>query len=204
MALLFPAFCLGCKVEGEFLCKSCFAKIQLSDRPYLETYGDLDGLIVACPYKGNDLLQKSIHAFKYDFVKELGPILGRLLVTKLGPLGTSLDPILCPVPLHKKRRRFRGFNQSEILAAEIQKSLGWPNNALLVRAHYVRPQMELTREDRLKNTRDAFKCIATPDNRTVLLVDDVATTLATLQSCAKELKKAGFKKVYGIVLARVD
>ena len=91
MALLFPAFCLGCKVEGEFLCEACFATIQLSDRPYLETKGDLDGLIVACPYKGNNLLQKSIHAFKYDFVKELGPILGRLLVAKLGP---SLDTIL--------------------------------------------------------------------------------------------------------------
>ena len=212
LEIFLPAYCLSCREEGTFLCNDCQARIEIQkqlvftdcpDSPYL------DGLIAACPYVQNSLLPKLIHAFKYDFVEDLSEPLGELMAQCLRQL--SFDYFyFCPVPLHKKRYRWRGFNQAELLAKEAGNRLGLPVLHLLKRVHFNRPQMELSKADRLQNAENAFA----PDpailhsgkiNKSlpILLVDDVATTLSTLNSCAKVLKNNGFHKVYGIVLARV-
>ncbi|MBD3328531.1 ComF family protein, partial [Candidatus Peregrinibacteria bacterium] len=106
---------------------------------------------------------------------------------------------IVPVPLHKKRLRFRGYNQAEILA----KQLGDPQTNIMKRIKYSKPQMELSAEARKNNVKNAFACLEQNKNdNPVLLVDDVATTLSTLNECAKVLKSAGYKKVYAICLAR--
>jgi len=297
----FPAYCLGCRKEGNFLCNECEKKLlRLKDqvcpwcyepRPagaacltclqhsdslqkldVVENISSsektenrfLDGVIVGSKFEQGSLLQRAIHGFKYDFIEELIDPLGNFLAETLkanldiltevfqtenenikksagletiyasaeasielkqknanaanlnpGPAGERLRQILlCPLPLHPKRLRWRGFNQSELLCREVARRFAQSELAavaveqFLKRVHFVRPQMELAREERMRNVEDVFALrddFETPfiQEQTIFLVDDIATTLSTLNSAAKTLKKAGCKRVYGLVLARV-
>lgn len=224
---LFPAHCVGCRHEGVFLCPNCFVKIPRQKKQVcplcycqtpegnvcnecrrLRTDFALDGLLVVTSFEEKSFLQQAIHDLKYNFVKELAEPLGCLLTEVVGRRYLK-SMILCPVPLHQKRLHWRGFNQAQLLAQFVSVNQNLPLYHLLMRKTFQKPQMELSREERLKNVTDAFcvdqkiltKISYFPD--TVLLVDDVATTLSTLNACAKTLKKAGFKNVYGAVIARV-
>ncbi len=233
--LIFPKLCLGCKKEGEYLCMNCFGKIELSKHQVCPICykGDssavcgacissdlyLDGLICATSFAKNILLRKCIHVYKYEFVEELAIPLAKILVLAFMQLKDNEDckhfSVICAVPLHPKRLRFRGFNQAELLAEEFIKAthLKFKIINFVQRIHFRMPQMQLSREMRLKNAENAFvfnpKYNKNIDSNlpnlpeTILLIDDVATTLATLNSCAKSLKMAGVKKIYGLVLARV-
>jgi competence protein ComFC len=212
LALIFPTVCLGCKKEGQVLCAECFA--QIKTLPYQQcpicyrsnengevcvpcsAFSYIDKLLVACSYKENPVLRDAIHVFKYEGAKDLAP--------KLASLFPKISSgILCPVPLHKKRQKWRGYNQSQLLAENLAKSANLKIDNCLERIKFRKPQMELTREERLKNMEGAFRALP-PLPEEVTLIDDVATTLATLQSAAKELKKNGVQKVNGIVLSRVN
>jgi len=219
LEILFPAVCFGCGVEGFFVCDGCFRGLAHGSGGIdmaCDTGGlaSLDGVLACCGYEGKGLLARLIHAFKYDFIVDLRIPLGLLMAdalheTEFGKNGSE-RAVLCAVPLHKKRLKWRGFNQAGLLAFQVSEYLGLPVVDLLRRTKFRRPQKELSREDRILNMRGAFEVIANDgitigngDFPTVLLVDDVATTLSTLQECALVLKQAGVKKVYGIVLARV-
>lgn len=230
---LFPAFCLGCKIEGTFLCRECFKLLPALEAAvcaWCYRLGDfgatcttckvlhpgLDGLVAASKFEEHALLQRAIHALKYDFVEELQLPLGKFLFEAFLPLVQRFPEknfVLCPLPLHDKRQRWRGFNQAELLCfvviRELQEAGYWNVEMcqLLRRVHFSRPQMELHREERLVNMRDAFEVRAdvtgSATDSIVVLVDDIATTLSTLNSAALTLKKAGVQEVYGLVLARV-
>jgi ComF family protein len=154
-------------------------------------------------YEKSPLITKAVHELKYNFIEEMAAPLGELLAQTLKENLTD-EPeknwVICPVPLHKKRRKWRGFNQAELLAKRLME-FGNVSN-LLERSRYSKPQMELHRDERLKNVCGSFIYSADflPEN--VLLVDDVATTLSTLNECAGVLKLAGVKTVIGLVLAR--
>ena len=234
LELVFPEFCLGCKREGAFLCPHCLAGISLQDKqccPYcyrpqlnasihgrtcatcVQKGNPLDGLIAATRFDQNALLKKCIHALKYDFVMGLADPLGELLL-KAAQNFPPAEVLLCPLPLHQKRLRWRGFNQAELLTNELQKKLSLPITTLLTRTHFSRPQMELKREERIQNVENVFAVVPEltfvpghklpPDwaDKTIIIVDDIATTLSTMNSAAKALKNAGAKRVWGLVLAR--
>jgi ComF family protein len=116
------------------------------------------------------------------------------------------DKIIISVPLHVKRFRWRGFNQAELLADEISEYFNLPmEKTILVRKKNNIPQVEVKdRKDRIENIRDAFICSSNEKvkDKTVILIDDVATTSAILGECAKALKSAGAKEVWGVVVAR--
>lgn len=221
--LLLPAFCLGCRKEGTFLCGECFLAIprqkeQVCPGCYLPSNGglfcdsckgerSLDGVLACCSYTEKSPISFYIHAFKYDFVELLKDPLGDLVAECLRNNGFDSDAFLCPVPLHKKRYKWRGFNQSELIAKRAGTSLKINLIHLLKRVHFNKPQMELNKEDRMVNIKNAFVIneisIKKLGTDTIILVDDVATTLSTLESCAEVLKKSGVKRVIAIVLARV-
>ncbi len=225
--LFFPAFCFGCANEGSFLCDKCYESlIKKIPNPEIksafapdESDTSLDGIMAVFPYDEKALPAGLIHAFKYDLIKELYKPLGRMIAGRLIAgrmiLGRphdfpAADVVLCPVPLHKKRQKWRGFNQSALLAEHAGKITGLPVIYPLKRIHFRSPQMELKREERIKNVRNAFVIddkfgdgILKISEKSIFLVDDVATTLSTLRECARTLKNAGCKKVYAIVLARV-
>ena len=111
--------------------------------------------------------------------------------------------LLMPVPLHPRRLRSRGYNQSALLAKGLSKKLGLEmDQRLLVRTRNTPPQVNASRDDRRENVQGSFRCVGPVLGRAVILVDDVATTGSTLSACATALKAAGAASAWGLVLAR--
>jgi ComF family protein len=148
-------------------------------------------------------LQQALHLFKYKRKAILVSTLGTLLRH-----GTALLPpvdLLMPIPLHVSRLREREFNQSLLLADQLNRNLGLPlSYDNLVRIQLTVPQTDLPRKARLNNLRKAFALARPQDvkDKSILLVDDVFTTGTTINECAKTLRKAGAANVYGLTLAR--
>ena len=225
---LFPISCISCYKPGNWLCKSCLNKIPLKNIqvcPYCEKmitpngftcFGckkkySLDGLLVAVSYQ-DKTVSKAIHLYKYRFVEELFSVLGNIMLKSIQNSELPLPDMIIPVPLHKRRLRQRGFNQSKLLAGYIAEKItpGFPinlENNLLERFRYTHPQMEIKNHfARKKNIENAFKIpkdkLKLVKNKRILLVDDVTTTGATIFECAKTLKKSGAKEVFAVVIAR--
>jgi ComF family protein len=155
-------------------------------------------------------LRDVIHALKYDGRRSIAPRLAQLM-TRHGQDVLNGADVVIPVPLHRRRRRQRGFNQAEDLA----RGLGLPVAPVLRRVRATQPQIELPAEQRRENLRDAFdlrrrgwhtiggRTDARPlHGSVVVLVDDVATTGATLEACARVLRAAG-AEVRALTAARV-
>ncbi len=234
---LFPPVCISCKKEGDFLCVDCLRKLDKKKiRPHGRKIDDpdihhLDGVIYALDYAKNPQIQAAVKQFKYRFTEELAEYFADLMIEKIGELNMAKKRkiILIPVPLHKKRLNYRGFNQAEVIAKVIQSRMG--NEAevisMLERDRHTNQQAKLNKRERHENLKGAFrmrkntfchperaervermnkKCIHEQKmytkNSIYFLVDDVFTTGATLESCAEVLKGSGFEKVYGLVVAR--
>jgi len=157
----------------------------------------------AAVYEGR--LRELIRKFKYQGRDYLHRTLGALLVdvVKTNEALQSSEMIV-PVPLHWMKRMLRGFNQSELLALHISEYLGKPMVRALKRTRPTRSQFRLSREERAKNIDGCFSICEKNDCRQkrVLVVDDVCTTGATLDECARILLDAGAKQVYGLTVAR--
>jgi len=231
--LFFPKFCLGCQKEGIYLCDDCRALLDISEYNYClcdkkpirlppeQKSGKcnkcqdkkLSGLFFALPYKEKALTRKLIYQFKYQpYLKDLAKTLANILVEHFVISGKNTDEIwensiLVPVPLDKKKLKIRGYNQSEELAKELSKVLQVPVIPdILIKIKSTKPQMELSKEQREKNLEGVF-AIKNPEKfseKKIFLVDDVYTTGSTMQECAKILKNAGAKQVWGITIARED
>jgi competence protein ComFC len=220
---LFPKYCVGCNAPDTFLCQECFDKIILVKQQQCgrclkisangktcqkcKQVWTLDNLLVAAYYQDGPV-KELIHAFKYEGNRILKHDLIHTL-QKNNAIYDSINKIkrhtiVVPVPLHFRRKWWRGFNQSEEIAKLISKELNLTMlKTALKRKHHTKIQASLHRKDRLNNLIEAFEaktCLNT--NSSVILVDDIATTGATLNACAIALKKAGFKRVVGVVIAR--
>lgn len=163
---------------------------------------DIDG--IRSPFAFEGLVRKAVHQLKYGHFKALGSPLGRLLGEYLEAKPVAAD-VLVPVPLHSRRLRERGYNQSALLAAEVGKRNGVPVVAdLLVRVRRTKAQVKTAdAEERQRNMAGAFSCRdARLAGKRVLVIDDVCTTGATLNSCAIALREAGAVSVWGLALAR--
>jgi ComF family protein len=132
--------------------------------------------------------------------------LGDLLVEAMAGLPAPGPDVVVPVPLHPRRERERGFNQSLLLAQRVGRALRCPVRAdLLVRTMHTPPQTELSGDARRSNVRKAFATRQTGPlvGRQVILVDDVFTTGSTAEACARCLKRAGASSVVVLTVARV-
>jgi predicted amidophosphoribosyltransferase len=175
----------------------------------------IDAITAVGPYEGR--LRDVIHALKYDGRRSVARPLGALMRGS----GTALlagAAAVIPVPLHPRKQHSRGFNQADDLA----RQLGPPVVPLLCRRVFTRPQIELPAEARQQNVKGAFvlapgarnaradhfwprraPCAGTPLPAVVVIVDDVCTTGATLEACARVLKAAGVREVRALTAARV-
>ncbi len=161
---------------------------------------------VVCAYTFNLPIQRMIHHFKYNEFKKIGAYLGAELAELISSYSfiTETDYII-PVPLHKTKRRFRGFNQAEIIAKALSVKLDIPIlKNVLSRKKFTQTQTQLKKHEREKNVANAFhvKNIGTIKNKSLLLVDDVLTTGSTMKSIALLLKKNFAKHIYVCTLAR--
>jgi len=216
--------CIGCKKQTHLglTCARCTKGNRIdpeqsredSSRRASAPYG-IDQLIIAAELS-DPLVEKMLKIYKYSFILDMAAPLSAIAkkcIKKLASKKISLfedNPLLIPVPLHKKRLNWRGFNQSQLIAQNISDSLLVSlGEGILVRNKDAKRQADIkVREERLQNIRGNFvitdyKIIK---GRTVILVDDICTTGATLNECARVLKNppagGGVKKVIGFVIAR--
>jgi ComF family protein len=169
----------------------------------------LSTLICATDYQK---IAKFVHLFKYNFISNLGQSLGKIITRALQKNSLPLPDIIIPIPIHKHKLKWRGFNQAEILANYISQNLT-PGLSLSVRTDLVfrrkktKTQMKIeSYQERLNNLHNAFSVPSqakeTLRGQKILLIDDIATTGATLFECAKILKASGAKEVFGAIIAR--
>lgn len=223
--LIFPKECLGCGCEKTLLCQKCFSSIKL--RPtqsclackketnfgkfctHCVSNYDLNGVFIASHYE-QKIINKLIKSFKYYFVKELYQDLGKIFILFLNELFDKKEQkinfqksLIMPVPLSAYRKRWRGFNQSEILARLVAENFNLELSVNeLIRIKHTRPQVKLNKIQRENNIKNCFSWNAGDlAGRQIILIDDVVTTGATLNECAKVLKDYGAGKVWGLVLA---
>jgi ComF family protein len=207
--LLMPPACVACGRSGALVCHRCLAGLQAASKPadaFLApdagtVVGDALSLAVAAfSYSGP--MRRTLAALKYTGAARLAPILARAAVPAAGRLVAISGPAtLVPVPVHRERRRARGYNQAELLARELAKRSSLPFADLLVRVRPTTKQHRLNRVARLHNLRGAFAATGRSPPA-VILVDDIITTTATLEACASVLREAGADGVYGFAIAR--
>jgi ComF family protein len=215
----FPQQCVGCGAVGSFLCPDCCEKLPRLLPPFCPKCGKPQASGIVCPscrqrqieidgirspFRFDEVIRKAIHELKYHNLKAISPCLAELLADYLcsNPLPGEL---IIPVPLHPRRLRERGYNQSSLLARELGKLTNLTViEDCLVRIKQAVPQVRTANiEERRENVANAFACqddrVA---NKGIILVDDVCTSGATLESCAVALKNKGAISVWGLTLAR--
>ncbi len=222
--LLFPPRCVGCRTAGAFLCLRCTATAPFINsrtclfcpRPQADGArcyacrqqpGALIAAAALCYYAPP--IETAIKRLKYKRGQALAPALAALVASHRLPawLRPGAATLLLPVPLHPARERERGFNQAALLTTALAPHLGLPcdpHPTYLRRVRRTRPQVGLSHEQRRENVAGAFACDPAPTIRDarIVLVDDVYTTGATMQDCARALREAGAAKVYAFTIAR--
>lgn len=217
-----PILCVQCGEIGKYICSDCFRKISLNWEQRCHVckglvftglvhkdcteFTNLDGLIY--PFHYEILLKELIHSakynMKYDIFRELGELMGNYLKLYLN----KENPLLTFVPLHPKRFRQRGFNQSEVLAKSISRISKFDINDILRRSKYSSSQVKKDRQERMVELRETFEIKSYKRNildkySTLIIIDDVYTSGSTLNDCARAIKSQFPDiKVYGFVIAR--
>ena len=222
--LFYPKFCLLCQKEGSYLCPGCFSTIKTFPTPFCPYCKNrsfdgrickrckkvLLGFVSATSY-GDKGVRTIIDNFKYNFVRELAKPLAFLIFkfltenSEIEFFKNPLDFVILPVPLHSRRLRWRGFNQAEEIGKELSPLLKIPMKTnILIRRRYTEPQIELGIKERKENVKEAFQVLNLERirDKKIILLDDVATTLSTLEEAARTLKKAGVKKIWALTVAK--
>src|SRR5688500_6973563 len=203
LAALFEPPCAACRatlrspLDGS-VCEVCWAAVrsaQALDEHFARSHA-MSRLTAVDAYEGR--MKDIIHALKYDRRRSISPRLGALMRERGVELLRDADCVVA-VPLHPWREYSRGFNQAHDLAVH----LGPPVIPLLARVRHTRSQIDLPKHARQENVREAFVIDNASAPSIVVLVDDVSTTGATLESCARVLKAAGVDDVRALTAARV-
>jgi ComF family protein len=223
-----PTLCVSCRepVDGEGVCAACWAKLSFIAPPYCPRLGipfvydpgpDMLSMeAIASPpayqraraaVRYDDVARTLVHALKYQDRTDLAPALGRWMARAGGELLTGAD-MLVPVPLHWRRAWRRRYNQSGALARVIERQSGVRvRGEVLRRVRATEQQIGLSRAQRATNVQGAFQVSADrqPEvqGRRIILIDDVLTSGATLDACARALLRAKAAQVDVLVFARV-
>lgn len=215
---LYPPFCGGCEQPGNRWCPACQAAVRVLESKICRICGGSLSALGKCPrcaaqtpafselrswgmYEGP--LRNAIHSLKYERNIGLAESLSTHLAGLYDALGWGIDLVVA-VPLSPSRRLERGYNQASLLAYPLALTCRLPYSSRAIRkVRETRSQVGLTLKERQQNVKDAFAADRTIVSRkSVLVVDDVATTGATQQACASALLEAGASTVYGLTLAR--
>jgi competence protein ComFC len=214
--LVFPPICLNCQkvlpsnTNELSLCQDCYSTITLMPADFPKSNildrlspSYLDYILIACQF--DDAIQSVIHHIKYQRKPNLGIKCGINTALVLGRhISEIQDKYYLPVPLHIIRQKERGFNQSNFISMGIMKIYeGILMKDVLIREKNTISQTQLNREERQENINQAFRIRNTIDvsGKTIILVDDLITTGATMNECAKVLKTNGAKNVIGVAVA---
>lgn len=210
--LLYPPRCGGCGTAGEgWLCAKCCARVERipsvaqRQRLMLDPPWDHAHIEMISAVRYATPIREAIHAMKYDGARDVIPALAVYLVETFQAQSLQAD-FITPIPLHSRRQRERGYNQSEELALHLSQQVGIRlETRTLKRARHTQQQALLNTAERRVNVRGAFTgaafyCIG----KRIMLLDDVTTSGATLRECAMALLDAGAASVIALTLARAD
>jgi ComF family protein len=222
--LLFPKSCVGCAQEGVFLCDTCKTGLwKQTLTPVCPVCSFRNGTGAVCkpcrkktalnrfiavfPYQ-EKIAREMIHIYKYGRAREMGPLCAEFLAAFVQqwrvPLSRTMT--IMPIPLHSRRLRERGFNQSEEIGKRVAEILGLAyRDDVLRRTSYARSQVACADfRERKKNIAGVFSAREAPEiqHKTIVLIDDVATSRSTMDEAGRVLKNAGIKSVWGAVIAR--
>ncbi|XZF12743.1 ComF family protein [Chitinophagaceae bacterium MMS25-I14] len=218
-SLFFPVLCENCArplLESEaVLCLHCIQLLPLTNYHHIvenETALRFAGripFIYATSYAyftGGGMLQHLLHGLKYNNKKETGVFLGRQLGYELKDAGWEDWPdLIVPVPLYAAKEAARGYNQSTCIVSGLSETLNIPaDNKLMQRTRHTESQTQKTRQERVANVQDAFTLKGSVAGKHILLVDDVLTTGATLESCALTLISAGARVSIATIALATD
>jgi ComF family protein len=204
--LIFPPSCAGCGRVDAIWCSRCHAQLEslpverlLQSLPVTAVHAELR--VISTGWH-TELLQTAVQALKYENLPLLAQPLGKRLASALSETGWSVDLII-PVPMHESRLSTRGYNQAALLADELGTIVGLSvETDALQRLRDTRSQVGLSRTERLDNMAEAFHANeAQVRDRTILLIDDVATTGATLRGCADALYADGAALVFALTVS---
>ena len=226
--LIFPYRCLGCRIylENSYLCKKCFNALPIRKQmecigcrrmtpsgqtcPFCKDEYLIDRLMIVSDFN-DPILSTLIKSMKYKYISEISKPLHQLTRKYLTHVASHKHislvadtPLIVPVPLHKHREHERGFNQAELLAQQLASGFQLEMTAALNRMRYGKHQADIEdRETRILNAKNSnYEASRAINNRNILLIDDVCTTGATLNECARVLKNAGARSVTALVIAR--
>lgn len=216
--LVFPPRCIGCRVGEKFLCDSCLEALPRLEPPFCEHCGipiaggsfcpeclsappTIDGIRSLLLHQG--IARDIVHYLKYKNLKALARPLAELMAEYLESNPLPVD-VLLATPMHSRRMRVRGYNQAELLARELSLLVHIPTDeGLLTRSRNTPSQVSLGAEARRNNVNGAFQCGSNVfEKKSVLIIDDVCTTGATLNACAIVLKEAGAASVWALTISR--
>ncbi|QSH42167.1 ComF family protein [Lentisphaerota bacterium ZTH] len=217
----FPCPCCGKVSDGvNFFCSDCKSKLRIVKGQRCPGCGGaLDGVLQVCskciqfeqrPWDGafavfelRGLGQQVVHRLKFYNSPELARPLAVLAAEIVSQSEFKFDCVV-PVPLHWSRCFYRGYNQAELLCEELSRLCGIPCRRLLRRVKRTRQQAKLDRDERRRNLQDAFALspVSELKSQTILLVDDVMTTGATLSTATEVLKKHGVARVFVLIVGR--
>lgn len=222
--LFYPRRCPVCdravKPFGNLICEECVPEIKYVRAPYCLKCGKelKDTRAVLCHdcahrehvYDGGMALfsyrsaADSIYRFKYRGRQEYAAYYGERMARILGKRILALHPdALVPVPIHAEKKRQRGYNQAELIAAELGRLLHVPvETKLIKRVQKTKPMKDLSAQERQNNLKRAFKiCKNDVKLNTIIIIDDIYTTGSTVDAMAQELRRAGIQNIYFAALA---
>jgi len=214
ISLIFPPKCIFCSkiidIKSDIeICRDCYKLIPFVERSSIVPFGIpgdtgwCDGVICACRYTG--IVRNSLIRYKFYGKSGFCRAFGRLMAEKIKSTAEYREfDIILSVPLHKRRERMRGYNQSLLISRILSKELMLPEKSkILTRKRETHTQSLLPRDKRRSNLLGAFEVKRADEikDKTVLLVDDIMTTGVTLNECSKVLKEAGAKRVIAAVVA---
>lgn len=214
--LLFPPMCVECRRVGRWICTGCWNRVAWLRNATCGVCGaasahnpcrrcarqssSLRSVVAVAPFEG--AAREAVHALKYEGKHAIAPMMGRLMAEATRDLDVDL---VMATPLHTARRRERGYDQATLLARTIARELhlGFDDKALR-RVRRTRQQVSLGPDERRSNMLGAFEAVHQLPGASVLLVDDVYTTGATLEAAAAALLEGGARSVVGVVFGYAE
>lgn len=212
--LIFPKICVGCGMEGEYICCRCREKMQKPEQicpmcgkaslegwvhPRCRKKNGIERLMIGLSYSG--VVQGCLKKVKYKSSWEIVEYLFNLT-----DFGQMIDFVVVDVPMWRGKERERGFNQAQVLAKLFSVRYKVPNISALVRVRPTLPMFGLSKSERKDNIESAFGVIKDAETMLtggkVVLIDDVWTTGATMRECARILKQVGVREVCALALAK--
>lgn len=218
--ILYPKNCLECRRKAFYLCPNCVREVTLvkqtcveCEKPSVDGFTHvkcmrawgLNGAISIWVYEKiiREAILKLKYKFAYEIADELAAYIVNYLKTKIHALPSKA--FLVPVPLHKKRERWRGFNQAQEVGATIAKNMDWDFiSDLVIRKFHTTPQVELRGKQRKMNLKNIFALNGSKklNGASFVVFDDVMTTGTTLKEVGKVLKRGGAGSVWGLTISR--